>query len=414
MSMRRLALAAAITTFTSTAYAGPQLFSDARSFAMGGTGVASALPTDASFANPALLAIHQHSDSADDFALVLPSANARYADDKKVIDKINSIQDEINRFNSALSALNSTAVQQSAATLENQLRDLNHDTVRGDAGLGIALQVPSQTLSVGVFSDASLRVTAQSDIAASDLTYLDSIANGTPATPINTSGTGTGGYTLQSYGTVVGAAVGEAGISLAHQLDLNGNKIALGISPKFIQLRTFDYKQDVGSFNSSNFHAADYETRKNGFNADIGAAYQFGDKGQWVAGLSIRNVIPMKLDSVYGRTFHLDPKATVGFSQSTNWHTLSVDLDLTPTRSFGYDDKTQWLAVGGEFNIFETLQLRAGVRQNLAKTGTDYGVQEKTQFTAGVGLSPFGIHLELSGLVSSAEYGAALQTAFTF
>ena len=395
------------------AHAGPQLFDGARAFAMAGTGVAAGLPGNASFVNPALLSLRQL-DESNDFALVLPSVSARYADDQKVYDQIDDIQNEIDTFNAAVNAGNQAQVQTSAATLENQLIKINKDTTRGDLGLGLALAVPGEKVGFSAFSDASLRASARATVAQSDLDYLDAIATAGSTDVINTGGNTPGAYSLESSGSLVAAAVAEAGVSVATQFDVQGNRLAVGLSPKYVQIRTFDYTKNVANFDNNDFHASDYETRKSGFNMDLGTAYQFGQADQWIAGLSVRNLVPMKLDSVNGLTYHLDPKVTAGIAHHSEWHTLTFDLDLNKNRAFGYDDATQWAAVGAEFDLLDTLQLRAGIRQNLANTHADSGVEEKTQYTAGLGLSPFGVQVMLSALYSNSEYGAAAELGVAF
>jgi len=408
----RLAFALISASLASTAVAGPQLFNGARSFAMGGTGAATALPGSASFHNPALLAMPQ-SDGHDGFALIFPSVSARVADDRNVTSQVDDIQNEIDRFNSAVSSNNTAAAQQSAQTLINQLTALNHDTMRGDLGTGLALAVPGRSLAFSVFADASLRATARANISSADINYLDQVANGSAAQIIN-KGNITSGYQFQSSGTVVAAAIAETGVSLARAFDHQGNTLTVGISPKLVQIRTFDYTRTVADFNQSDFHASQYETTDNKLNLDLGTAYRFGQAQQWTAGLSVKNLVPMKVSSVTGRELKIDPKVTAGIANSSGWHTVTLDVDLTPTKAFGFDDKTQWIALGAEANVLDTLQLRAGFRHNIANTGPDYGVHEDNELTAGFGLSPFGFNIEASGMISPSDRGAALELAFNF
>src|SRR5690606_5794666 len=95
--LSKLSLAIGLSVATTSALASPQAFMSARSFAMGGTGVAVAHPSAAPSANPAMMAAEQH-DWADDFGLMLPSVNARAADEEEVIDQVDDIQDVIDQF----------------------------------------------------------------------------------------------------------------------------------------------------------------------------------------------------------------------------------------------------------------------------------------------------------------------------
>ena len=379
---------------------------------MGGTGVATALPGSASFHNPAMLAMPQ-SDSHDGFALIFPSVSARYADDHNVINKVDDIQNEIDTFNNYVNSGNQAGAQQSAKVLVNDLTALDKKTMRGDLGTGLALAVPGQKLAFSVFADATLRATARANIDSADISFLNDVANGNVSNIIN-KGNITNGYQFKSSGTIVGAAIAEAGVSLARAFDARGNTLTLGVSPKLMQIRTFDYTQTVADFSQSNFHASQYETTDNKFDLDLGTAYRFGGHQQWTAGLSVKNLVPIKVSSVTGREFKIDPKVTAGIANSSGWHTVTLDAELTPTKSFGFDDKTQWVSLGAEANVYDTLELRAGIRHNIASNGPDYGVREKNEFTAGVGLSPFGFNIEASGMVSSSDKGAALELAFNF
>ncbi|MGP4843754.1 conjugal transfer protein TraF [Marinobacter sp. 1Y8] len=410
MRLSRLALAIGLGLVTTQTFAGPQTFTTARSFAMGGTGVAVAHPASANTSNPAMMAAKHH-EWADDFGVIFPSVNARFADDDEVLDQIDAIQDTIDRINESASNSNIAGVQQGAGALEDQLRALNQDTARADAGLGFSIALPLEHFSVGVFADASLRATTRGNTSESDLLILDQIENNTAtAATVNDISD-----QLNSEGTIIAAAVGEFGISIAHAFEIAENRtLSVGVSPKYVQLRTFEYQQNVSDFEDDDFDADEYQTDDGGFNVDLGAAYAFGNEQNWTAGLAVRNLIPMDLESNSGRTFELDPTVTAGIAHQGSMHVLTAEVDLTENKAFGYGDDTQWLALGAEFDVFRHFQLRGGVRQNLASNDNNDGIEETTQFTFGVGVSPFGAHLELSGLVSDTEMGAAIELGAAF
>lgn len=410
MMKSRLVLAIGLVAAASNVTAGPQSFTTARSFAMGGTGVATAHPASASTANPAMMAMKHHG-WADDFGLILPSVNARLADEEEVIDQIDDIQDTIDQLDAQIEARNDDGVRAGASKLGDQLAALDRDTMRVDAGLGVSLAIPTSTISVGVFTAGSLRATARGNVAESDLALLESFE----IDPDQADNIDDIGDVLNSNGTVIAAAYAEVGISLAKAFELsNDNTLSVGVSPKYVELRTFEYTQDVSDFEDDDFDADENETDKSGFNADLGAAYRFGETQRWTAGLAVRNIIPMELDSKSGRTFELDPKVTAGIAHSGKMHVITAELDLTENKAFGYEDDTQWAALGAEFDVLRAVQLRGGIRQNLSSNDDNDGVEENTQLTFGVGLSPFGAHLEISGLVSDAEVGGAIELGAAF
>ena len=434
-----LFIAVSLSLATTSALASPQAFISSRSFAMGGTGVAIAHPSSATSANPAMMAADQHAWS-DDFGLTLPSINARVADEEETVDQIDDIQDAIEEFDQLASDIqnitNPTSddaelVANSAAGLRDRLVNFDKDTVRANLGLGLALAIPGKTLSVGVFTNASLTATARGELSNSDRVFLDSVVTtaqtGSPndvqdvitSAPVDQNGD----IIFDSQGRVLASAVGEFGISFAHALDLNnGNTLQLGISPKYVELRTFQYTESVSGFEDDDFDSDQYQTEKSGFNLDIGAAYAFGDEKQWNAGILVKNLIPMKLYSAASRPLlgeqvrklELNPMATVGIAHKSAYHVVTAEIDLTKNEAFGFEDDTQWLALGAEFDAWRHAQLRAGVRHNLASNDDNEGIEEKTQFTAGLGLNLMGVRFDLGALFSSADVGAALELGTSF
>ncbi|SFR45312.1 plasmid transfer operon, TraF, protein [Marinobacter gudaonensis] len=414
--MTRLALAVGLSLATATTLASPQSFKSARSFAMAGTGVAVATPADALVANPAMLAADHHSWN-DDFGLQLISVNARLADEEDTIDQVDRIQNTINNLEQAVDNLNQTGAQNQAGILRDQLQAFDRDTMRANIGLGLGLAVPSQGLSVGVFTNGNLTATVRGEYAASDDALLAGLESGSvPATSGVTDG-------LESRGKILASAVAELGVTFARAIELNnGQRLQLGLSPKYVNLQTFQYTETVSGFEDEDFDGEQYQTDKSGFNLDLGAAYAFGSEQQWNAGASVRNLIPMELDSAASRpllgeevrTLELDPMVTVGLAHRGDYHVITAELDLTKKKAFGYEDDTQWLAVGAEFDAFRYAQLRIGARQNLASNEDNDGIEEKTQFTAGLGLNILGARVDLAGLVSDADVGAAIEVGAAF
>lgn len=412
--LSRLFIALGLSVAATSALASPQAFMSSRSFAMGGTGVAVAHPSTATSANPAMMAADHHAWS-DDFGLMLPSINVRVADEEETIDQIDSIQDTMDDLEAAISSANSANAQQLAGQLREQFEAFDKDTVRANIGLGLALAVPGKKLSVGVFSTGNLTATVRGEYDKSDNAKLQAIENGV----LIPGATGD----LNSRGKVIASAVVEAGISFAHALELNnGDSIQLGVSPKYVQLQTFQYTETVSGFEDDEFVNDQSQTDKSGFNLDIGAAYAFGDEKQWNAGVVVKNLIPMELDSAASRqdlgekvrTLKVGPMATVGIAHKSAYHVVTAEFDLTKKEAFGFEDDTQWLAVGAEFDAWRYTQLRAGVRYNLASNDDNDGIAEETQFTVGLGLNLLGARFDLGALFSDADMGAALEFGTAF
>jgi len=419
----RLCLALGLTASAALAQATPYTHLSARSLAMAGTGVAVAMPSAAPLSNPAMLAADHH-DWSDDFGLILPSLSARLADEEETIDQVDDIQDVIDRFQELDRNSRPEEAQALAADLLDRLERFDQDTVRANAGLGISLAFPSPTLAIGVFSSGSLTATVRGELDDGDRALLQDVVSLDPTDPadlrelINTDLD----TDLDSRGRILASAMVEAGISIAHALDLgNGDTLQIGVSPKYVRLTTYQYTETVSGFDDEDFDSGDYETEKSGFNMDIGAAWAFGDSQQWNLGLVVRNLIPMDLDSARSKpdleethTFKLRPMVTAAIAHRSDYHVLTAELDLTRKDAFGYEDDTQWLALGAEFDAWRYAQLRLGVRHNLASNDDNNGIAEETQFTGGVGINLMGVRLDTGVLYSDADVGAALELGTAF
>ena len=437
----RLAMAVAFTTAAASTQAAPPQFNDARAFGMGGTGVAAARPSGAALFNPSLLAA-DHSGWNDGFAVTLPSVTARYAENEDVVDEVDRIQDTIEDLETTLNSLNSLntntatqsdidAVQNQAGELASQLRGIDNEFVRGDVGLGTLFALPSPTLGVSLHANAQLRATVESRIDPQDLEALDEVAN--LSNPQNADDIenaldqlyDSGEINPKSDGRVLASAVGEIGLTLARSFEIQGQSVNFGVTPKLVQMRTFDYAQGVDDFDEDDFDASEYETEDTHINVDIGASADLGSSDQWRVGASVRNLIPQTLKTVedngspvpgrYDREeMKLDPLVTVGVAHTSGWHTLTADLDLTKNEGIGPAADQQWLAVGGEFNVYDWINVRAGARQNLASDTGEDGIEEETQYTAGFALSPWALRIEAGALFSSEEVGGAVELGMSF
>ena len=414
--LTKLSLAIGLSIATTSTIASPQAFMSSRSSAMGGTGVAVAHPAAAGATNPAMMAADHH-EWSNDFGLILPSVNARFADEEETIDQIDDIQDTIDRFQELDKTSNPAEAQQAAGELRRQLNDFDRDTVRIDGGLGLALAVPSESFAVGFFTNGNVRATVRGEFDEDDEQFLADLETASTVDLIAADLD----RDLESRGRILASAVAEVGLSIATSIDLqNESRLQLGISPKYVQLRTFQYTETVSGFEDDEFDSDEYQTDKSGFNLDVGAAYAFGSRNQWNAGIAVKNLIPMELDSAASspdeekRTLELDPMVTAGIAHKGDFHVLTAEIDLTEKKAFGYEDDTQWVALGAEFDAFRYAQLRFGVRQNLASNDDNDGIEEDTQFTAGIGLSPFGARLDIGGLISDADLGAAIELGAAF
>jgi hypothetical protein len=439
--------------------AAPSPFMNARAFAMGGTGVASAHPGAAGFYNPALLSVDQQSKN-DAFSLFLPSVNARVSYDGDLQNKLDNyqnsyngrgilghLQDLISTYNTSVQNNNysnaSSQLQNIIDTtkqMEAALTDLNKTSAGADIGLGTSFALPGKRVGYGVFINTSIKATATVRYRDSALlnSYIQTAeqlkqvanSNGTPSNIQeiiqNGGAINSGAKQLQSDAVIYGAAFTEVGIPLAHEFMIGGHNYAIGITPKIIRADMFNYRVDPNNYNQSNFKGSDYKTTKTALNLDVGIAREFGKDKAWTAALSVRNLIPKTYefkkvilnpnDPVQDAPkMKLAPLVTAGISHTNSWHTIAVDLDLTKNKHFGMTDDEQFLSVGGEFNAFDMLQLRAGFRYNIASNkDTPPALREKSAVTAGIGLDLFSFNLALSGYAGNKQKGGALELGIVF
>ena len=428
---RRLALGVALATGSLSVQAAPPTFQDTRAMGMGGTGVASARPSGAGFINPALLA-NQHGEWHDDFALTLPSANARFADDEDVPDEIDAIQDTILALESSLSDLQSAGdiedVQSEAGRLADQLADVDGDTMRGDLGVGTSLASPDPNIAIGFHASGQLRASIQGQVDPDDIDALRTFAEADSPDPTDPE-VQDALDTVEnpgSRGRVLASAVVETGLSFARQFQIQNERVSIGVTPKYVQLRTFDYVENVDDFDDDDFDASEHETKESNLNLNVGASMQLGENDQWTLGGSVRDLIPMSLDGreripgdnedleIDQRELNIRPQVTVGVAHSSGWHTLAADLELNKREAFGYEADSQFLSLGGEVNVIDWINVRGGLRQNLASEKGADGIEEKTQLTAGVALSPWALRIEAGALVSADEIGASAELGMSF
>lgn len=225
--LTKLSIAIGLSVATTTAMASPQQFMSSRSFAMGGTGIAVAHPAAAGATNPAMLAADNH-EWSDDFGLILPSVNARFADEEETVDQIDDIKDNIDRFQELNRSSNPDEARRIAGDIRRQLNNFDKDTVRVDAGLAIAAAIPTEEYSVGFFSTGNLRATVRGELDEQDDAFLRELENADELT----LATADLDRDLQSRGSILASAVIEVGVSLARSFEMSdGNALQIGFHP---------------------------------------------------------------------------------------------------------------------------------------------------------------------------------------
>ncbi|WP_354692037.1 conjugal transfer protein TraF [Phytobacter sp. RSE-02] len=375
-------------------------YMEARSDAMGGTGVASSHYGTAALSNPALLT---HFGPTDDFSLVLPSVGAQVSDPNNTVDKADDVKDLWNRFDTAVDS--QTGVSESAAALKSKLKDLKNTHADGQAGASVIATVPNNTLPFAVVVKSWGTVSVDGKVTDHDLQYLDNVADGTlPASSVDTDS-----LTSKAHGRA--AVITDVGVAMAHQFETAGQPWSIGITPKYQRIDLFNYNVSVQDFDKNDINSRDYHNTKTGFNADLGMATNLCDN--WTLGLAVQNIIPRSVDTkaINGEkeTFKVRSQATAGAAWHNSVITTALDVDLTEASGFTSDNKRQFVSLGAELNAWSWMQIRAGYRQNIISN-------DGSAFTAGLGFSPFDVvHLDITGIAGTDRtYGAVAQMQFTF
>ncbi|MBY7946668.1 conjugal transfer protein TraF [Vibrio fluvialis] len=358
---------------------------DARGNAMGNTGVTTSDYLLAPFYNPALTAVYRDRDSV---GLLVPALGANVRDSDESLSTIDDLQSSIDQFEAAGVG---AATQENINQLNGYLDDLADDkpfAVSGGAGIAVAL--PMNAVSLNFFARGYAEILADSTIAAN---------TGNTASDVETR------Y-QNSYVNMLAFGYSEYGVAVAKLFTLQGQQIAIGITPKIQELRTYKEVVTVQDFDLSDYDQS--KTSKNAFNLDIGAVWL---KDNFRAGIAVKDLISQEIKTYDNQSsYTLDPQATVSGGYVTDFLALAIDWDLTKQKRFkGVDDDTQFLRFGVEGNAWGWAQLRAGYEIDLESTLDN-------SITAGLGISPGDlVSVDLAAnYAGNYQYGLSANLAFTF
>jgi len=379
---------------------------DPRSFAMGGTGVAAGTSANAVFFNPALLAA---ANEEEGFSVGFPIFGVRAADPDDFIDAVDAfaandymgdLDAAVTTFNTAPGSNDKQPVLDAADALNTALDGMSNKAVQLEGDVAFVVGVPSKKFGISIYGNAWGVGGAKGTFNGSDLTKINNIKVDANAANTVTEMTSTFDSTIEARF----ATITEVGVAIAR--DFNG--IAVGITPKYLEVTTNNYKFTGSEIDGADIDQSSGEKSESDMNIDIGIAKDY-DNG-WKVGLAIKNLISKEyemLDTL--DKLIIDPMARIGVMHETSWSTIAFDLDLTENDPGGFEDKTQYAALGMELDIFDTAQLRVGLRHNMSDT-----TFKADTVSAGIGLSPFGVHLDISAMGNSDEVGAAMQLGFRF
>ncbi|EKY31471.1 conjugal transfer protein TraF [Vibrio cholerae] len=370
--------------FSSSAFAS-NLLMDARGAGMGNTGVSTADYLLAPYYNPALTAVYRKNDS---FGILLPSIGLRAEDKDESLKTIDDLQDSIEQFERAGVG---AATQENVDQLNRYLDQLADDKpLAVTAGIGIAVALPLDAVSLNFFTRGYAEVIAKANVAAKSGNSANEVKTRYESSDVD----------LTAFGyTEVGLAVGK-------QVVLGGQTVALGVTPKVQQLRTYQDNASVKSFDLDDYDKS--EVKDNAFNLDMGAVWLID---QYRVGIVAKDLFAKDIQTQNrNNTYKLDTQIAVSGSYVSDFFIAAVDLDLTKQRRFnGDNDDTQFMRFGVEGNAWGWAQLRAGYEIDL-QNSLDNSV------SVGLGVSPWDVvSFDLAGsYAGDNQFGLSANLAFTF
>ncbi|EGQ9205200.1 conjugal transfer protein TraF [Vibrio cholerae] len=370
--------------FSSSALAS-NLLMDARGAGMGNTGVSTADYLLAPYYNPALTAVYRKNDS---FGILLPSIGLRAEDKDESLKTIDDLQDSIEQFERAGVG---AATQENVDQLNRYLDQLADDKpLAVTAGIGIAVALPLDSVSLNFFTRGYAEVIAKANVAAKSGNSANDVQTRYESSDVD--------LTAFSY-TEVGLAMGK-------QVVLGGQTVALGVTPKVQQLRTYQDNASVKSFDLDDYDKS--EVKDNAFNLDMGAVWLID---QYRVGIVAKDLFAKDIQTQNrNNTYKLDTQIAVSGSYVSDFFIAAVDLDLTKQRRFnGDNDDTQFMRFGVEGNVWGWAQLRAGYEVDL-QNSLDNSV------SVGLGVSPWDVvSFGLAGsYAGDNQFGLSANLAFTF
>lgn len=352
---------------------------DARGNAMGNTGVASADYLTAPFYNPALVANFKANDH---LAILLPAIGISVNDTDDSLATIDDLQSFMENYDV------STASSSDIDTLESYLDELDSNApLSVTAGLGFAIAVPTNLVSVNLFARGYTEVVA--DVNISDDSNLEDRYNSSTVD-------------MFAFGYA------EVGLALAKKFIISGEKVSFGITPKYQSMTTYAQSTSVDNFDLDDYDES--EITKNAMNLDLGAMWY---QDNFRAGIAVKDLLTQEIEVANISSiskYKLDTQITVAVAYSNNFFTAAVDADLTKqTRFQGLDDDTQFVRFGLEGNAWGWMQLRAGYEIDLQSTLDD-------TITAGLGFSPFDTaNIDIAGAYTGEnQLGFSANLALTF
>ena len=346
------------------------LFPDARSAAMGTTGVASD-PRNAVFFNPALLATAYEYYNWYAF---LPSYH-------EVVSDPDDLDNSLNTFLTAANDLFNNYNQANVDKAQAALFAMDNKFYRERNAATLLLGVPSAVLS-GAFYVSKYQVfTAQPTIGNPDFTDPNNIV----------------------YDSTIdyrGVEITEMGFSSALPFTNRWlGEYKLGGTLKLQLMDGLGYEESV-ALSDLNLKSQGKIDKSSTFNFDFGFSKEMG---VWKFGLAAQNIIKQSVNlGGSGESFSIEPALRGGVAYRSRKTYFEVDMDFIKVQQLGVAEKSQFASAGWEYSLLPWLFLRAGFQQDL-------GGNNLSTVSYGLGLNFFGFQLDAAATSNEEEEGLYAQ-----
>ena len=387
---KRILSAALLAVLSGSVAAVPFSF-EARSLGMGNARVATADIATAPFANPAMLSFQP---SREDFSLLL-GVGAYLNDNDDVIDRIDDYQTAYDNFQA------------------DPVGNINEGFRAVDIAKSLEGDVIAPEATVMISTGFSGEKWAFAVSARADAISAGTVTNISQTVPELADPT-------KNILELEGVLTSELGVSLARNFQILGQKVAIGITPKYVKVDNIHLSESISTIDTGFGDLLDNSRNDLGDFTTLDVGLVMGLTEHTQIGLVATNLVAHKINFINAAdnpaTLSFDTQARLGIAYRTDLLTLGADVDLIENDALLTSQnfqalKTQNVSVGGEFNVLDFMQLRVGAQKNIADGISD--AAKENLYTAGVGFW-FGFNLDVALVAQSNSLGAFLQTGFRF
>ncbi len=394
--------------------------SDARSQAMGGTGVASAENPNIAQQNPALIAAYpQRKHRGENQRIIFPAFSAKISNN--VLDLIDI--DDFDYESELTLAIDNFNNGQAVDDVLDVLNPLSDDLesaasapIFADVQTGLVITIPDSReggalqLNRRVVLDGKVDYnTVDESLVAAYIEELTFIANGGAPQTLHPELYLNGQLidptdSFTSSFTAAALEFSEMALSMAWQLEIFDTEMMIGFTPKWVSVTSYEYSATATSNDIT--ERGELDNGEN-FNFDLGWAHRIDDK--LTVGVAIKNLVPKEYKTESGNFLEIRPQIRAGSEYQSAYGTFTLDLDLAKNKALANGDPSQEIGFGAEWRLGKH-RLRAGIHKNIAGSGDNASFA----YSLGLRLKVLGMFTDVSVGAHNNQQSAAIQFGIRF